>query len=317
MLNKRNDRTLKPNVPHKVPPIINAKTPAISEIETPVGYRAVSISHAMMEYAKPVMEFVESGIVKDMNKALQIATDIWNYAIEMEQTNIRIYHEGILKAISTTLKMNGKESKEFFDFMIQRKKNLLYPDCHFGDSRTMFIKNDDHFLITEFDYNSLVISEELLLVDSEDKKFVEMLNRMDKYIQKDTDYEKWENFFFKLENTCKFRFEEWLFEKGVEKFKDEFVFYVEVFLNYTYRYGHDDNITLKSMTLECLEEFFYDHILRKVMLEPNEYVQLPPAIKVFYRFLSEKEYLKNSDAIERMIDEIEPKLLKILRKRFS
>ena len=119
----------------------------------------------------------------------------------------------------------------------------------------------------------------------------------------------------KIHASCSF--EKWLLEKGVEKYKDEFVFYIEVFLNYTYRYDHYDMVTLQSMTLECLEEFFYDHILRKVMLEPNEYVQFPPAIKLFYRFLSEKEYLNNSDTIEIMIDEIEPKLLIILRKRFS
>lgn len=33
------------------------ETPSISEIEAPYGFRAVSISQALMEYAKPVMEF--------------------------------------------------------------------------------------------------------------------------------------------------------------------------------------------------------------------------------------------------------------------
>ena len=90
MKKRRNDRTQKPNVPHKLPPIINAAVPVISEVEAPEGYRAVSISHAMMEYAKPVIEYFESGVVKDMNKAFQIATSIWNYSIEMEQSGIGV-----------------------------------------------------------------------------------------------------------------------------------------------------------------------------------------------------------------------------------
>ncbi|MBW8003972.1 MAG: hypothetical protein FVQ80_18585, partial [Planctomycetes bacterium] len=39
--------------------------PAISEIEAPVGFRTVSMTQGMIEYAKPIMDFVEKGIVKD------------------------------------------------------------------------------------------------------------------------------------------------------------------------------------------------------------------------------------------------------------
>ena len=140
---------------------------------------------------------------------------------------------------------------------------------------------------------------------------------MDKYIKYNTDYDKWEKFNIKLEKLCKLRFENWMFGKGIQRYKDEFSFYVEVFLNFIYRYNHGDKITLKSIAPIYVEEFFCDHILRKVLLEPYEYVQFPPAIKTFYIFLSEKEYLNNSEAIIDIINEIESHFLIILRNRFS
>ena len=206
MLNKRNDHTQNTYVPNKVPPIINAKTPAISEVEAPEGFRAVSISHAMMEYAKPVMEFFESGIVKDMNWAFILTTSIWNYSIELENTGIEVNRDKLIKTISITLKMSKDEAIEFYDFMIQRKKELLPADIQMVGSRTMFIKKNEHYSITEFDYNSLDISDDVLLVDSEDEEFVEMINRMDKYTQYEPDYSKMELFYFILENTCKLQF---------------------------------------------------------------------------------------------------------------
>ena len=77
------------------------------------------------------------------------------------------------------------------------------------------------------------------------------------------------------------------------------------------------HIYLKSINPIYFEEFFCDHILRKVMVGPEEYIQFPPAIKTFYRFLAEKQYLTNEESIIKIIDKIEPRFLKILKKRFS
>ena len=71
------------------------------------------------------MEFVEAGIVQDINETFQIATLIWNYSIEIERTGSKNTHEEILLAVSKTLKMNKKEAILFIDLMIQRKNTLL------------------------------------------------------------------------------------------------------------------------------------------------------------------------------------------------
>ena len=57
--------------------------------------------------------------------------------------------------------------------------------------------------------------------------------------------------------------------------------------------------------------------IRKVMIEPHEYADWPPALKLFYMFLAEKGYIKDPERITEMIDEIEPHFIEILRNRFS
>ena len=60
------------------PNIQFVKRPAISDIATPPGFRAVSMSQGMLEYAKPIMDYVEKGIVDDANDAFQIVMPLWN-----------------------------------------------------------------------------------------------------------------------------------------------------------------------------------------------------------------------------------------------
>jgi len=74
---------------------------------------------------------------------------------------------------------------------------------------------------------------------------------------------------------------------------------------------------LKSVSPIYIEEFFLDYILRKVYTEPYEYIKYPPSLKCFYDFLHEKEYLDNPHKIKRLLDEIEPYFISVLRDRFS
>ena len=42
-----------------------------------------------------------------------------------------------------------------------------------------------------------------------------------------------------------------------------------------------------------------DWLMRKVMVKPPEYTQWPPALRLFYRFLSEKGYLDDPEPMHR------------------
>jgi len=52
------------------------------------------------------------------------------------------------------------------------------------------------------------------------------------------------------------------------------------------------------------------------MVDPNEYVQWPPAMKLFYTFLYEKGYLEDPEPFIQLVDEIEPHFIDLLRKTF-
>ncbi len=53
------------------------------------------------------------------------------------------------------------------------------------------------------------------------------------------------------------------------------------------------------------------------MVDPHEFVNWPPAIKLFYRFLFEKEYLDDPEPFIGILDVMEPLFIKTLREKYS
>ena len=58
-----------------------------------------------------------------------------------------------------------------------------------------------------------------------------------------------------------------------------------------------------------------DWLLRKVMVKPPEYTQWPPALRLFYRFLFEKEYLADPEPIVAALHAIEPDFIALVKQR--
>jgi hypothetical protein len=54
-----------------MPPPFLGGMPFGGEPEAPKGFRPISTTQAMMEYAAPIMAYVEDGTVADPNDALQ------------------------------------------------------------------------------------------------------------------------------------------------------------------------------------------------------------------------------------------------------
>jgi hypothetical protein len=48
------------------------------EPDVPQGFRPISMTQAMLEYAAPIMAYVEDGTVQDPNDALQVGVLLWN-----------------------------------------------------------------------------------------------------------------------------------------------------------------------------------------------------------------------------------------------
>lgn len=291
--------------------------PPISAIEAPPGFRTVSMSQGLMEYARPLLDFVDKGIVKHPDDVIQFAVFLWNYDISAERGDVTVDKQDMIKQLQKSLKINAEECTEFFEMMIQRNENLFPKDIQPDDPMTMFMKKEQLHLIDEFNYDSLNISEEILTPTNEDSKLVRLLNQIDVSIIEGKEYDDWEEQYFEMEERCKDRFKSWLKFKGVQKYSEDFSYNVEIYLNFIYRYGHDDDLTLKTVTSIYIEEFFIDHVFRKVIVEPHEYVLWSPALKLFYVFLKEIDYHERPEKVIKLIDKIEPMFIDMLKKRYS
>lgn len=294
-----------------------SERPAISAIAAPPGFRSISMSQAMLEYAKPIIEFADKGIIKDLNDALQLAMPLWNYGLDTEQDILTITKKVVIKQLKSILKFNSQEANDFFDMMIQRKEYLFPKELQPKNPMTMFIRKVKRYVIKGFDYNSLTLSNESYIPQNADHELVELLNQIDEYIDDRTEYEEWEDIYFKAEKKCSERFDNWLEFKGVEDYRKNFIYNVEIYLKFIYIYAHQNEINLRTVTISEIEEFFSDHVLRKVLLEPQEYVLWPPALKLFYAFLNDISYLVKPEIVIKLIDKIEPVFIKILKIRYS
>lgn len=293
--------------------------PPVAEVDAPQGFRAVSMSQAVMEYSKSIFDFNESGSTEDMNQALQLTTLVWNYGIAAESgdANEKMAKE-ILNMIQSIRHVGNDEAQDLLDKFVTKKNKLFPPEVQVKGSPMMFMLKETSHLIAPFNYKELDFSEKAFPPDSNDKAFIESLVTMDHYIQSGKDYSDWENEYFLMEKKCKESFSNWLQKKGAAgKLSQDFPFLAEIFLNFVYRYIHDDIIVLKSIQPIYFEEFLFDHVLHKVIMDPHEHVDWPPALKLFYNFLYEKNYLEDIAFIIDVIDDLEPRFIDVLRNRFS
>jgi hypothetical protein len=311
---KRRLRLVKSS-PASKPLVINRA--GLPHLGAPEGFRSISFSQGMMEYAKPLMELVE-GNEEDFQEVMDAAMVLWNYALSLEkgQTDKTIEND-IVAALKSCFHLNQSQAEAFFTRMIERRSYLFPPDKQPKSSPFMFIRKEIRHIIMPFDYDSLDLSDEIIPPDKKDKALVDKINRLDSQLSAGIDYAKYEGDFFALKDECQTRFEKWLTEKGLKDDPQDFSFCLLTFLDFVYGYGHDDIVVLKSIPSMYLFEFFEDFLLRKMMVEPNEYTYWPPTLKLFYEFLYEKGYVDNLEETVNEIHRIEPYFIEVLRKQFS
>jgi hypothetical protein len=244
---------------------------------------------------------------------------IWNYAISVEEgKEDKKIENKILKSLASTYSLKKEEAAPLLTKMTDRY-TYLFPKDKQPEPGTpfMFIRKEVQFFIKPFDYNRLVLSNEILPAEQEDLDLIEKIEKLDGYIENSAEFSAYENLLFSLHDECRERFEKWLTAKGLKEDVQDFSFCLQTYLDFIYGYMHDDTVILKSVPDLYFLEFFEDFLLRKMMVEPMEYVYWPPALKLFYRFLHEKGYLDNQEDIIREIDKLEPYFIEVLRKQFS
>jgi hypothetical protein len=308
---KRQHRHVRRSSPPSVPFL--GGMPFGSAPEVPPGFRPISMTQAMMEYATPLMAYVEDGTVQDPNDALQIGVQLWNFTLPKVPVLQKPSRTAIVDHIRTTFQLDRQEAEAFCDRMIERKAYLFPDEIQPEGSMTMFMRKEVEYLITPFAESQLHLSEEVVPPDRDDATFLGALRQLDARIDAGDDYGGWEADFFEMQERCCARYHHWLLAKGVpETLSQQFTFCLEPYLSFLYQY---DAGNVQDVWPDALEEFFMDWLMRKVMVKPPEYTQWPPALRLFYRFLFEKGYLDDPEPIIAGLHAIEPTFIALVKQR--
>jgi hypothetical protein len=292
--------------------------PSFGDIQAPDGFRVVSYSQAMMEYAGPVLEASESQNMKGLNERMQVAMLCWNHSIAGDLLpGPRTPEDEIVRKIGKALKLSKQEASEFFKKMVEWKSYLFPEELQQNGVPFMVMRKEMSHLIAPFDFSRINFLEKPIPPDQKDKKFINNLVKLDSFIMRRAEYDEYEDLFTSVLESSTDLFDKWLIAKGVEESREELVWFPETLCNFVYGYLHEDAFVLKSIPPGYLAEFLCDFVLRKVMIEPHLYTYIPASIKLFYTFLWEKKYLVNPMPVMTVIDEIEPHFIEILKERFG
>src|SRR5712691_6964536 len=227
------------------------------ELEAPKGFRPVSTTQAMMEYAAPIMAYVEDGTVADPNDALQIGLLLWNHTLPEVPVGMRPSRGEIVAQIETTLQMDRLEAEAFYDEMIERKAYLFPDEIQPEGAMTMFMRKEVEYLITPFEESQLHLSDEIIPPDGDDDAFVKALEELDARIDFGEDYGAWEADFFEMKDLCCERYDHWLRAKGVpETFSDPFSACIEPYLNFIYQYDAGSVLDVLFGAIDSILKFF-------------------------------------------------------------
>jgi hypothetical protein len=307
---KRGKRSKEPLSPLQFFPALGGST--FADLEPPEGFRPITATQAMIMFAEPFQKYLQSGEIDDMNVVMNLTTQIWNYTLP------KVLHkppkEDIIEEIAETLKIDEIDAANLFEGMVERKAYLFPPEIQPDDVRTLFMRKEADYQIEQFDEAQLEMSETPIPASQNDQKMLADLQRLDQAMADDEEYDEWEDLYFTVEKACSTQFYDWLAAKGVsDQYCQIFPFCVEMFFNFVYRYNAIEILQISEFDLE---EFFLDHLPRKVLVPPNEYAYWPPALRLFYRFLAEKGYLSDPQPLTSLFDEIEPEFIDMLQKQF-
>jgi hypothetical protein len=317
-LPKKNIKLVKSSLPSQES--LFSQGPSGPDLQPPDGFRLVSATQALTEYAGPLMEMIPMpDDVSKANEIFGVVPEIWNYTLDD-----KVIPEGkksekeMLSLISQRLGLDQKESHDFLSMMVERKHFLFPAEVQPKGSPYMFIRKEVSFLISRFDYERLNINPEVLPPDALDLKLVKNLNKLDQYIRRSADYAKYEKLLLNVQDAVLDRFNIWLDAKGVREHQRQIAFIAEGYLIFIYGYQHEQPLTLKDRPGRYLAEFVVDYLLRKTSLEPWEYTLAPSTLRLIYSFLHEKEYLdKPPDMMMEFIDRLDPPYIDVLKEHFS
>lgn len=296
--------------------------PGITEMGAPEGFRAIGMAQAIMEFGKPLQEYLgrEPRGSDDLNRLMQPAMLLWNHAMEEERGEA----DGpgrpeIVKILSKTFGLRQDEAEALRVRMVERRKWLFPPEVQPEDKMSLFMimRKETLAEIKPFNYDRLQYTGDAIPPGADDRALIDKIVKLDRFREEEADYGEYEKLLTKTKDLAEARFKQWLADRGIPPEFHHLSGCIYIYFDFVYGYMHGDIVTLKTVTLSYLTEYFEDFLIRKVYGDPQEYVEWPPAIKLFYLFLKDKGYMEDVASMTSMINALEFRFMDILKKQFS
>lgn len=294
--------------------------PPMSGMAPPEGFRTISSSQAMMEYARPIMEKTESE--EDLEGAMQAAMVFWNYSLALKNQKsdpeLAAMKKTIMGELRESFNMDETSAQEFLDMMVARYDHLFPEEIQPKGVPFMFIRKEVKYLIRPIEGGRIKLDETPLAIGKKEHAHIEKLRQLDDMIGSERDWDDIENVLSSVKEPVAEFFQNWLIAKGLEvRLAGDLSNCLFLWFDFIYAYGHNEDTCLASVPASSWDEFFHDFLLRKMMVEPPIYVNWPPALKLFYKYLGERGFVENRDEADQFIRDVEPDFYDLLKRQFS
>lgn len=184
-------------------------------------------------------------------------------------------------------------------------------------SPVMIMRKETLAEIKPFNYDRLQHTGDAIPAGVEDRALIEKISKLDRFMEEEADYDEFEKLLTETKDHAQKLYKQWLVDRGFPPEFHRLADCLHIYFDFVYGYMHDHVVTMKTITLNYLTEFFEDFLIRKVYGDPQEYVDWPPAIKLFYLFLKDKGYVEDTASITSMINARELRFMEILKKQFA
>ena len=123
---------------------LHTPPPHMADIEAPDGFRAVSMSQALVTFTKPLLDDAADCDSKGLSEIFGISILIWNHEIlEREGSNgAGEIKKKIMAAMKGILGLRMAESEELLQKMLDRKRDLFPENIQPRLSPIMFMRKD-------------------------------------------------------------------------------------------------------------------------------------------------------------------------------
>lgn len=296
-----------------------ARRAPLAGMEAPEGFRTVATSQAVMAYAAPLTE--KAGTEQQLQAAFQAAMGCWNYSLAVQEGDRQREREleaELLSTLQARFDMEETAAREFLAMMAARYDHMFPEAIQPRGTPYTFMRKEAAHPIRPIAEGRLVLDPAPVPLAPQEERLFRDLRALDALVAEEADWEAVEGRFTALKDPLRDAFQGWLTAKGLEEsLAAELAGCIFIWLDFVYAYDHEEDTRLAAVPASSWQEFFLDFLLRKMVVDPPEYVTWPPALKLFYRYLHDRGHLEDPQTVERSIERMEPDFYEFLERQFA